>query len=110
MAGSVRGDVVVVPFPFSNLTETKRRPALVLSQLEGSDLILCQITSRQIQDRYAIPLLDEDFASGGLKQPSNVRPTRIFTADRALVIYRAGILKAEKLNEVIERLVEILRR
>lgn len=110
MAEFVKGDVVVVPFPFSNLTETKRRPALVLSRLEGDDLILCQITSRQIQDRYAIPLVDGDFASGGLKQPSNVRPNRIFTADRALVLYQAGSLKAEKLRDIIERLVEILRQ
>jgi len=38
----VRGDVVVVPFPFSDLTQAKRRPALVIAELEGNDLILCQ--------------------------------------------------------------------
>ncbi|HEV2846007.1 MAG TPA: type II toxin-antitoxin system PemK/MazF family toxin, partial [Thermoanaerobaculia bacterium] len=74
MAGFVKGDVVVVPFPFSNLAEAKRRPALVLKPLDGDDLILCQITSQQISDRYAIPLEDEDFSSGGLRQPSNLRP------------------------------------
>ena len=44
-----KGDVVVVPFPFSDLTQAKRRPALVLSVLEGDDLILCQITSQTIK-------------------------------------------------------------
>jgi mRNA interferase MazF len=110
VAGFVKGDVVVVPFPFSNLAETKRRPALVLKPLDGDDLILCQITSRQIYDRYSIPLGDEDFASGGLRQPSNLRPNRLFTADRALILYRTGNLKPEKLTEVIDRLVEILRQ
>ncbi len=110
MAEPVKGDVVVVPFPFSNLTANKRRPALVLCPLEGEDVILCQITSRQVHDRDAIPILDEDFVSGGLKQPSNVRPNRLFTADRALVLYKAGSLKAEKLQEAVDRLVEILRR
>ena len=110
MAGFVKGDVVVVPFPFSNLAETKRRPALVLKPLDGDDLILCQITSRQIYDRYAISLGDEDFASGGLRQPSNLRPNRLFTADRALILYRVGALKPEKLAEVINKLVEILRQ
>jgi len=110
MAEFVKGDVVVVPFPFSNLTDTKRRPALVLCRLDGDDLILCQITSRQVQDRDAIPLEDKDFASGGLRQPSNVRPNRIFTADRALVLYRAGNLNARKLSEVVDGLIEILRR
>lgn len=46
----VKGDVVIVPFPFSNLTQTKRRPALVVAKLAGDDLILCQITSRNITD------------------------------------------------------------
>jgi mRNA interferase MazF len=110
MAGFVKGDVVVVPFPFSNLSDSKRRPALVLSRLEGDDLILCQITSQQIRDRYAISLGERDFASGSLKQASNVRPNRIFTADRALVLYRIGSLTPIKLGEVVEHLVEILRQ
>ena len=45
MARFMKGDVVVVPFPFSDLTQAKRRPALVISALEGDDLILCQITT-----------------------------------------------------------------
>jgi mRNA interferase MazF len=110
MAGFVKGDVVVLPFPFSNLSDSKRRPALVLSGLDGDDVILCQITSQQIQDRYAVSLRDGDFASGSLKQASNVRPNRIFTADRSLVLYRVGNLKPAKLGEVVERLVEILRQ
>lgn len=49
MATFVKGDVVVVPFPFSDLTRAKRRPALVVAELEGDDLILCQITGRQVK-------------------------------------------------------------
>ena len=81
MAKFVKGDVVVVPFPFSDLTQAKRRPALVVSALESDDLILCQITSQYIRDNYAISITDKDFKIGGLKQPSNVRPNRLFTAD-----------------------------
>lgn len=50
-------------FPFSDLTRAKRRPALVVAELEGDDLILCQITSQNVRDKYAIPLKDEDFAT-----------------------------------------------
>lgn len=60
MAGFVKGDVVVVPFPFSDLTQAKRRPALVLAALTGDDLILCQITSQRVGDQYAIPIDDSD--------------------------------------------------
>ena len=54
MAKFVKGDVVVVPFPFSDLTQSKRRPALVITALDRDDLILCQITSQTIKDKYAI--------------------------------------------------------
>lgn len=110
MAKFVKGDVVVVPFPFSDLTQAKRRPVLVIVTLEGNDLILCQITSQAIKDNYAISLNDKDFETGSLKQISNVRPNRIFTADSHIVLYKIGNLKIEKLNEVIEKVVEIIRK
>lgn len=106
----VKGEVVVIPFPFSDLTQAKRRPALVIAGLEGDDLILCQITSQAIKDKYAIPINEDDFETGSLKQPSNVRPNRIFTADNRLVLYRVGNLKTGKLAEVIEKVVEIIRK
>ena len=109
MAKFMKGDVVVVPFPFSDLTQAKRRPALVLSALEGDDLILCQITSQYTRDNYAISLTDKDFQTGSLKQPSNVRPNRIFTADSHIVLYRVGGLRVEKLNEIIEKVIDIIR-
>ncbi len=84
MGRFVKGDVVVVPFPFSDLSMSKRRPALVISNLTGDDLILCQITSQDIRDVYAIELFDSDFESGGLNKPSNIRPNRLFTEVVAL--------------------------
>ena len=109
MAEFMKGDVVVVPFPFSDLTQAKRRPALVLSALEGDDLILCQITSQYARDDFAVSLTDKDFQTGTLKQPSNVRPNRIFTADGHIVLYRVGGLRLEKLNEIIRKVIDIIR-
>lgn len=110
MARFVKGDVVVVPFPFSDLRQAKRRPALVITELEGDDLILCQITSRRIKDKHAIPIDDSDFETGTLEQRSNIRPNRIFTADQHIILYRVGRLKSEKVGEVIEKMVDILRQ
>ncbi len=109
MAKFVKGDVVVVPFPFSDLTQAKRRPALVISKLEGDDLILCQITSQSIKDNYALLLDDRDFETGSLNQPSNVRPNRIFTADSHIILYKVGNLTIKKRKEIIEKIVEIIR-
>ncbi len=108
MARFVKGEVVVVPFPFSDLTQAKRRPALVLAQLAGDDRILCQITSQHVRDSYAIALDDADFETGSLKHPSNVRPNRLFTADNHIILYRIGRLHAGKFTEVLEKVVEIL--
>jgi len=109
VAKFVKGDVVVVPFPFSDLTQSKRRPALVIAVLEGDDVILCQITSKTIKDSYAISLDDEDYEIGSLKQSSNIRPNRIFTADSHIILYRVANLKTEKLARVINRIVEIIQ-
>lgn len=60
----VKGDVVVIPFPFSDLSGSKKRPAFVLADLPGDDFILCQITSQNAWDTYAIALESSHFISG----------------------------------------------
>jgi len=109
MARFVKGDIVVVPFPFSDLTQAKRRPALVLAELDGDDRILCQITSQHVRDRYAIELDDSDFETGTLRQKSNIRPSRMFTSDIRIILYRVGQLKPDKVVKIIEKVVDILR-
>jgi mRNA interferase MazF len=66
MAGFIKGDVVVIPFPFSDLSGTKKRPALVLADLPGDDILLCQITSQNTRDNFAISLASGDFSNGSL--------------------------------------------
>ena len=56
MARFVKGDVVVLPFPFSDLSGSKRRPAFVINPLLGNDILLCQITSKASKDKYSIPI------------------------------------------------------
>lgn len=109
MGAFVKGEVVVFPFPFSDLSVTKRRPALVLADIRGDDLILCMIT-KSSRDSDSLPLADSDFSSGRLNQVSNIRVNRLFTGNANLVYYSAGQLKPAKLKEAIEKLVNILTR
>jgi mRNA interferase MazF len=109
LAALVKGDVVVVPFPFSDLSQVKRRPALIVATLQGQDLILCQITSQTIRDSYAVQLESGDFEQGALHVSSNIRPNKLFTADRTLILYRIGGLKQEKIAEVTKALTQILQ-
>jgi len=82
----------------------------VVASLEGDDLILCQITSQPLWDSYSIELHQEDFESGTLRQDSNGRPNRLFTADRRIVLYRTGHLKPAKTEQVVARISVILAK
>lgn len=108
MGRFVKGDVVVVPFPFSDLSQAKRRPALVAASVSDEDAILCQITSQTVRDGYALPLSDGDFDDGKLRHPSNIRPNRIFTADTRLILDRVGSLTRDKMESVTHAIVCIL--
>lgn len=104
----VKGDVVVIPFPFSDLTGQKKRPAIVLASLPGNDIILCQITSRFKKDKFAIALSPSDFTRGGLPVLSYIRANRIFTADKNIILRKAGTLNRISLNSVITRVISII--
>jgi mRNA interferase MazF len=104
----VKGDIVVIPFPFSDLSGTKRRPALVLSDLQGDDIILCQITSQQTKDKYSLPIKNQDFILNKLPVLSNIRPNRIFTADKNIIIKKVASINRIAFNAVIEKIFEIL--
>ena len=102
------GDIVVLPFPFSDLTENKARPAVVLARANKSDWILCQITSNPYGDAQAIVIDQTDFKSGMLRLQSYARPSKLFTANEGLIISIVGTLKPEKLNEIREAIINIL--
>ncbi|MEK7449948.1 MAG: type II toxin-antitoxin system PemK/MazF family toxin [Planctomycetota bacterium] len=106
----VKGEVVIVPFPFSDLTQTKRRPALVIAELQGDDIILCQITSQNTRDNDALVLTDSDFIQGSISQISNIRPNRIFTADQSIIQRKIGLIKREKIKAVIDKIIDILQK
>ena len=86
----------------------QKRPALVLAELDGDDRILCQITSQQFVDRYAVSMEETDFEEGTLRKKSNIRPNRIFTADSKIILYKAGHLKSGKIDEAVKIVIGIL--
>ncbi len=110
MAAFVKGDVVVVPFPFSDLTNAKRRPALVLAELPRNDLILCLITSQLVVDNYTTLIADDDFETGSLNRTSYVKSNRVFTANERIIADKAGKLKPDKITEIINKLIAILQQ
>ena len=109
MAKFVKGEVVVIPFPFSDLSGSKRRPALVLADLPGDDILLCQITSQSSpNDMLIVPLTSNDFKSGALPVASNIRPNRLFTADRHLILKSVGIINSQTHQKVIDSIINLV--
>jgi mRNA interferase MazF len=102
----VRGDIVVVPFPFSNLQDFKRRPALVLADNGGNDLILRQITSQNIKDGFAVSITSSD-TYGKLLVDSNILPNKLFTIEKSVILYKIGTLIDNKLAKVLDKLSDL---
>ena len=103
------GEVVLVPFPFSDLSQTKVRPAVCLADAGRGDWILCQVTSQQYGDPQAVSLDAGDFESGGLLAISYARPGKLFTANTSLLVRSVGKLNAAALQRVLDAVVSLLR-
>ena len=103
------GAVVLLPFPFSDFSRSKLRPAVVLADADRNDWVLCQVTSNPYGDARAIPLSDKSFRLGTLRRASYARPGKLFTSNRELMVRQAGVLKPEALKRIIEAVVDLLR-
>ena len=109
MATFSRTSIVLVNFPFTDLSNTRLRPALVLAQANAEDYILCQITSNSQIDSKALEINSTDFTQGSLRQTSFARPNKIFTGHESLITRRVGILSEEATDAIVDAVVEILR-
>ena len=103
MAKPVAGDIVVLPFPQTDLRQGKRRPSLVVVDLPGDDLILCQITSQSHHDSFSIVLDANDLQKGRLAVRSYVRPNRLFTVEQSVILYTAAQVTPAKLGPTKSR-------
>lgn len=106
----VKGDVVVLPFPFSDLSDSKNRPCLVIAKLPGIDIIICEITSQSRKDVDAISLKQKDFQKGNLNIDSWIRPNKLLTVETSMVKYKLGKVKQSKIKQVEEQLCEVFTR
>lgn len=93
----VKGSIVLVNFPFTDLSQTKLRPAIILwIDSGGSDVVVCAITSQKTDQIFGGELLldaaNSEFSQTGLRVTSKARVTRIATLSRQLVVRKLGDL------------------
>lgn len=103
------GQVIVLPFPFSDLSQQKNRPALLLADAERGDWVLCQITSNPFMDSRAVELTELDFSTGGLQRISYARPGKLFTAHQSLILHTAGKLTPSSFHKTRNAVIALLQ-
>lgn len=109
MGALAAGAVVLVPFPFSDLSQSKLRPAVVLADAGRGDFVLCQVTSNAYADPLAIAIRPSDFHAGSLNQVSYARPGKLFTASGGLVVRQVAELTPAVRTRIIDAVVQVLR-
>lgn len=105
----LKGSVVIIQFPFSDLSGSKKRPALIVADWGSDDVILAQITSVAYKDSYAIDLNDKDFLNGSLKRESYIRPNKLFTADKSTFLRNIGTLNTDTIEKVTDRICRLFK-
>jgi mRNA interferase MazF len=104
----MRGDVIVIAFPYSeNPTKSKRRPALILADLPGDDIICAAITSSG-KDPAGISLSNTDFEQGGIHVESTIRASKLVTLTKDQIEKVAGRVKEEKRMQVVKKIYDLM--
>ena len=104
-------DIVLIPFPYSDLTGSKQRPALILSNSKLNvtpDRICCLITSNAPKD--GIELRKAVFEEGKLPFQSWIKPHRLFTINEKIIQKKLATITPEFHDQVIERVNEYIAR
>lgn len=111
MGAFTKGDVVLFPFPYTDLTSRKLRPCLVLSDEMGEDVVLCQITSKKIRkDGYAVEVRQEETLDGSLQADSYVRANMIFTASKSQILRKICRIRDEQYKDVVDIIDKLIRK
>jgi len=109
MEGFVKGDIIVINFPFSDLTKSKPRPALIIKVPKGEDIIICQVTAESQKKDVEVNVKNSDFVKGGLRRESYLRIDKITTMKRTRIKYKVGSLKPEKFKEIMDKIISFLK-
>ena len=101
-------DIILIPFPYSDLSQEKRRPVVIISDSEynthNKDVICCAITSNPREYHQSIEINNQDLDDGSLMFNSRVKPSKIFTLNQSSVIKRLARLNIPKSKEVVKQL------
>ena len=102
-----KGEIILIPFPFTNLTDTKIRPCLILVESEY-DVTVSFITTQSGWNEKASVQLSPN-TTNGLKKTSLIRLSKLATIDKELIIGKIGMLNKEETETVNQKLREVFQ-
>lgn len=107
-------EIVLVPFPYSDLSFSKRRPVLIISNnhynKNFTDTLVCVITSNLFKNTYSVDLNDEHLDSGILPEKSVIKCHKLFTAEQKKIIRHFSVISEQKFEEVIYMLQKLINK
>ena len=102
------GNIVILPFPFTDLSATKQRPVLIISNdsynAAMEDVVVCGITSNFKDASYSVSLGQQELQEGVIPTLSRIKVDKIFTLKQSLIKKKVGAVKQEVLQEVIKEI------
>lgn len=102
------GDLVLIPFPFTDLSSSKRRPALLITAPDrDGDFIAAAVTTKRGHEA-SVPLMSSDLASGSLPQDSHIRADKLFTFQQGIVHKQFGRVKPQVVRDTLAVLCPVL--
>ena len=101
-------DIVLTLFPFTDLTNAKKRPALVVKDLEGENIIVCQITTKKHSLAKYGAQLKKDFCEGDIRFDSYVYADIIVTLHEKIIEKKIGFVKDTNVRKLIDDKLRLL--
>jgi len=107
-----QGDIIIVPFPFSDLRGTKQRPVLVLSKTEYNDacedVVTCGITSNKKDSKYAVLIDNKDLIEGQIPTSSRIKVDKLFTLEKTIIIKKIARVNKETFEKVKKEFINLI--
>ena len=107
-----QGEIVVVPFPFSDLSSVRQRPVLILSKNEDNeksdDVITCGITSNLRNAKCSVLIDNVDLEKGNIPAKSRIKIDKLFTLDKNIVKKKVAKLNKATLLRVKEEFYKLI--
>jgi mRNA interferase MazF len=98
-----------VRYPFSDLSQSKLRPALVLAGVSANDYILCQITTKPYGAKVVVEIRPEFDSKSGLRAVSYARPEKLFTGHESIILDQLGTLENASVEKIISEVIAVLK-